>query len=203
MKIPYVQYTQDTGEIMQWGETTADNPVFTPGYSYRGLLVLSGKGNNATHYVRLTDLVIVEKPIQPSINHVFDYPSSTWVDPRTLADMQALKWAEIKQARDLAEFSEFAYNGMVFDGDVDSQRRLAGYISISKSAIAAGTPFQAVFTLANNTEVVLSAQDFVGIELAKIMAVASAFTQAAALRGQIFATTSIAQVTLIQWNSIN
>lgn len=138
---------------------------------------------------------------RPSSNHQFNYLNKQWEDCRSLQEHQAAKWTGIKQARDLAEFGKFTYNGMVFDGDVNAQRRLAGYISISKAAIAAGTAFEAPFTLANNTEVVLTAQDFVGIELAKVTAVATAFAQAAALRLQIDAVTSIGQLALINWNS--
>lgn len=139
------------------------------------------------------------KPVQPSPHHTFDYTAKQWVDPRTLDDHKSAKWKEIKRQRDVAEFATFTYNNMEFDGDLDAQRRLAAYISVSKSSIAAGQPFEAEFTLANNTNVTLTAQDFVGIELTKVQAVAAAFNHASALRAQIDAATTVQEVEAITW----
>ena len=138
-------------------------------------------------------------PVRPSVHHVFDRLTKQWIDQRTLADFKAAKWAEIKRHRDTAEFATFTYNGMEFDGDLDAQRRLTAYISISKSAIAAGQPFAAEFILANNQVVMLTAQNFLGIELAKVQAVAAAFAHATALREQIEAATTAAELDAMVW----
>ena len=143
--------------------------------------------------------VFILKPPPPSAHHIFDYTTKQWVDPRTLGDHKSAKWKEIKRQRDVAEFATFTYNNMEFDGDFDAQRRLASYISVSKSSIAAGQPFEAEFTLANNTNVTLTAQDFVGIELAKVQAVAATFNHASALRAQIDAATTVQEVESITW----
>lgn len=139
------------------------------------------------------------KPPPPSAYHIFDYTTKQWVDSRTLDDHKSAKWKEIKRQRDVAEFATFTYNNMEFDGDLDAQRRLTAYISVSKSSIAAGQPFEAEFTLANNTNVTLTAQDFVGIELAKVQAVAATFNHASALRAQIDAATTVQEVEDITW----
>jgi hypothetical protein len=139
------------------------------------------------------------KPGSPSSHHVFNWQTKQWEDPRNLQDFRDAKWAVIKAARTAAEFGSFTYNGMVFDGDVDAQRRLSGYISVSKGALASGIPFQAAFTLADNTQVLLEAADFVGIELAKMMSVAQAFSHAVALRDQIEAATTPKEVEAVQW----
>ena len=139
------------------------------------------------------------KPEKPSEKYIWDWPTQQWVDPRTLDDHKSAKWKEIKRQRDVAEFTTFTYNNMEFDGDLDAQRRLTAYISVSKSSIAAGQPFEAEFTLANNTNVTLTAQDFVGIELAKVQAVAAAFNHASALRAQIDAATTVQEVESITW----
>ena len=143
--------------------------------------------------------VFILKPPPPSAHHIFDYTTKQWVDPRTLDDHKSAKWKEIKRQRDVAEFATFTYNNMEFDGDLDAQRRLTAYISVSKSSIAAGQPFEAEFTLANNTNVTLTAQDFVGIELAKVQAVAATFNHASALRSQIDAATTVQEVEAITW----
>lgn len=149
-------------------------------------------GIYSLHYVH--EGLVLPLPTQPSPHHTFDYTTKQWIDPRTLTDLKAAKWAEIKRQRDLTEFAPLTYNAMVFDGDLDAQRRLTAYISVSKSAIAAGQPFSAEFTLADNTLVTLTAQDFVGIEMAKVQAVAEAFAHASALRLQIEAATSAAEL---------
>jgi hypothetical protein len=122
-----------------------------------------------------------------------------WVDPRTLQDFKDAKWLLMKVTRDAAELANFTYNSMVFDGDLAAQRRLGSYISVSKSAIAAGVPFSAEFTLANNTAVVLTAQDFVAIEMAKVQQVAEAFTHARGLRVQIEVATTAIEVEAVVW----
>lgn len=94
MRTKYVKYTADTGEIRQWGDCTEDNLILQPGYSEGNLLVLAGVGTNATHYVQLPDLVIVEKPIQPSQYHVFNYTTKKWVLSSVLA------WEDIRLNRD-------------------------------------------------------------------------------------------------------
>ena len=138
-------------------------------------------------------------PARPGPHHLFDMGTQAWIDPRTLQDLKDAQWAAIKQSRSAAELGPFSYNAMEFDGDLNAQRRLAGYISVSKSAIAAGQPFFAEFTLADNTQVTLSAQDFVGIELAKVQSVATAFAHAAALRAQIDAALTPETVAAITW----
>lgn len=102
--------------------------------------------------------------------------------------------ASAKQQRDAAEFDPFTYNGMTFDGDVDAQRRLAGLVSAAKSAIAAGYTFTKDFTLADNTVVQLTAEDFIGIEMAKLWQVDAAFQEYRAKRAAIEAATTLEEL---------
>lgn len=50
-------------------------------------------------------------PAQPSPAHVFDYTSKTWVDPRTLDEVKAIKNAAIDRARGVANTSFFVFQG--------------------------------------------------------------------------------------------
>ena len=138
-------------------------------------------------------------PLRPGPNHLFDMGQQAWVDLRTLQDLKAAKWSEIKQARNTAELSNFTYNDKVLNGDLHAQRRLSAYISVSKSALASGTEFSAAFTLADNTETVFTAQDFVGIELAKVQAVAAVFAKGVWLRNQIEQASTDAELDSIAW----
>ena len=160
---------------------------------------IEGSFDPFTHYMDVEKNEVRAMPPSPSENHIFDYNTKDWIDPRTLDDHKSAKWKEIKRQRDVAEFTTFTYNNMEFDGDLDAQRRLAAYISVSKSSIAAGQPFEAEFTLANNINVTLTAQDFVGIELAMVQAVAATFNHASALRAQIDAATTVQEVESITW----
>lgn len=92
--INYVKYIEDTGEIRQWGTCKEDNIILTPEHREGNLLVLEGIGTNATHYVQLPELVIVEKPTKPSQYHVFDYTLKQWLMDDLLA------WGGIRVQRD-------------------------------------------------------------------------------------------------------
>ncbi len=94
MRVNYVKYIADTGEIRQWGDCAEDSPIFDPEYAEGNLRILKGSGKHATHYVRLSDLTILEKPEQPSQYHVFNYTTSTWA-------MSGVKaWEDIRSKRD-------------------------------------------------------------------------------------------------------
>lgn len=90
----------------------------------------------------------VEMPAQPSPHFVFDYEIKQWIDPRTLDEIKAQKWAEIKVVRDQLEFGGFEFDGGIYDSDQVSQGRIMG---------AAMAGVDQVWTLADNTTVELSA----------------------------------------------
>lgn len=84
----------------------------------------------------------------PTDNHKFDYTTKQWLDTRTLDDLKAQKWSEIKSQRDQLEFGSFNFDGNIYDSDQVSQSRIIG-------AAIAGV--DQVWTLADNTTVELSA----------------------------------------------
>ena len=191
MSIKITAYARSTGRVLYAGTSDSYDELETSEIAILVGEILEGGW--------LSDGVHHKMPSQPSLHHTFNWQTKQWEDPRTLQDLKDAKWAAIKQARDAAEFSTFTYNDLVFDGDLNAQRRLTAYISVSKSAIAAGQPFSTDFTLADNSLVTLSAQDFVGIELAKVRAVAAAFSHGAMLRNQIELATVVAELTSIAW----
>ena len=123
----------------------------------------------------------------------FDFLTGVWYN--NLVAAKDARWEDMKRIRTEIEFGPFMYNGMLFDGDLDAQRRLGTYTSISKS----NPEFSASFILANNSAVDLSAADFIGIEIAKASQVADAFAVAAGLRNQIYAARTLEQVNAINW----
>lgn len=79
---------------------------------------------------------------------IFDTLSEQWVDPRTLDEIKAQKWEEIKAQRDQLEFGGFVFEGHLYDSDRVSQGRIMG---------AASAGINQTWTLADNTTVELSA----------------------------------------------
>lgn len=90
----------------------------------------------------------VAMPTQPSPHHTFDYAIKQWIDTRTLDEIKAQKWAEIKAMRDQLEFGGFEFEGNIYDSDQVSQGRIMG-------AVIAGA--DQVWTLADNNTVELTA----------------------------------------------
>lgn len=90
----------------------------------------------------------ITPPPAPSSNHMFDYIIKQWIDPRTLDEIKAQKWAEIKAMRDQLEFGGFEFDGGTYDSDQVSQGRIMG---------AAAANIDQVWTLADNTTAELSA----------------------------------------------
>ena len=84
----------------------------------------------------------------PSPHHIFDYTTKQWIDPRSLDEIKAQKWAEIKSQRNQLEFGGFEFEDNIYDSDQVSQGRIMG-------AALAGV--DQVWTLADNTTVELSA----------------------------------------------
>lgn len=90
----------------------------------------------------------VVMPAQPTPYHIFNYDLKDWVDLRTLDEIKAQKWAEIKAMRDQLEFGGFEFEDGIYDSDQVSQGRIMG-------AAAAG--LDQVWTLRDNTTVNLTA----------------------------------------------
>lgn len=90
----------------------------------------------------------VAMPAQPTPYHIFNYDLKDWIDPRTLDEIKAQKWAEIKAMRDQLEFGGFEFDGGTYDSDQVSQGRIMG---------AAAANIDQVWTLADNTTAELSA----------------------------------------------
>ena len=151
------------------------------------------EGVFTSHYLK--NGIPAELSPQPTEHHIFDTTAECWVDARSLEQAKEARWAAIKLQRTVEEFAPFVYNDMIFDGDIDAQRRLSHYISMAKS----NPQLQAAFTLADNSEVVLSAADFIAIEAAKVAQVAAVFAKGVQLRNQIESATDLASVDAIVW----
>ena len=141
------------------------------------------------HYYDFATESFVSIGEPPSIHHTFDYSIKQWVDPRSLDEIKAQKWVEIKSQRDELEFGGFEYNSNIYDSDQVSQGRIIG-------AAVAGV--DQVWTLADNTTAELSASQLQQLYAALQAHIASAHERGRIARQLIFDAKTKGQVMSIQ-----
>ncbi|NLN56481.1 MAG: DUF4376 domain-containing protein [Gammaproteobacteria bacterium] len=125
----------------------------------------------------------------PSPHHTFDYTTKQWTDSRSLDEIKAQKWAEIKYERDRIEFGGFEFEGGVYDSDQVSQGRIMG-------AAVAGV--DQVWTLADNTTVELTALQLQQLYAALQTHIAGVHERGRIARQLIFEAETKEQVEAIQ-----
>lgn len=132
----------------------------------------------------------VTPPTRPEGHwYVFDYTLKQWVDPSTLNEIKAQKWAEIKAMRDQLEFGGFEFDGGIYDSDQVSQGRIMG-------AAVAGV--DQVWTLADNSTVELTAMQLQQLYAALQAHIASAHERGRIARQLIYEAETKEQVEAIQ-----
>lgn len=136
-------------------------------------------------------------PAQPSASHAWNWAAKQWAYDLTEGRAQA--WSRIKSARESVEFGSFALGGNVFDGDSESQRRIQGAAQLATLAQATGQPFSIDWTLADNTQVTLTAAEMIGVGVALGQHINEAHGIARALRTQIDAANTPEELEAIQW----
>lgn len=152
-------------------------------------------------YIDASTQQAVAIPESPSKNHVFDYTSKTWFDPRTMEQRKDAKWQEIKRQRETAEFGGFAWNGHVFDSDLTSQSRIQGAAQLAQIALAQSQPFEIDWTLADNTVVTLDATDMLSVGMTMGTHIATTHAHSRILRAQIESAQTIIELDYIQWST--
>ena len=150
---------------------------------------------------RMVDGEPVAFPAKPGAHHVWDWAASQWTDPRTLADLKAAKWREIKAARTTTEFGGFTWDGSAFDSDQVSQSRIQGAAQLATLAQMQGQPFAIDWTLADNGVRTLSAQDMIAVGVAMGMHIQAQHHASRLLRDQINAATTAQEVEAITWGA--
>lgn len=120
---------------------------------------------------------------------VFDYEIKQWTDPRSLDDIKAQKWVEIKSQRDQLEFGGFEFEGNIYDSDQVSQGRIMG---------AAVAGIDQVWTLTDNTTAELSASQLQQLYAALQAHIASVHERGRIARQLIFEAETKEQVEAVQ-----
>lgn len=143
--------------------------------------------------------VWVQMPAKPSGAHIFDWSTKAWVDPRTLADMKAQRWAEMKRHRNLLEASGFPYLGKRLDSDARSVARINTAVQAAQAALATGEPFAIVWTCADNTTLALDSAGMLGVPVALALYADQLHQTCKTLRAQINAAATPAEVQSVAW----
>ena len=143
----------------------------------------------SSSYYSFTEKRFIALSDAPSPQHVFDYEIKQWIDPRSLDDLKAQKWTEIKSERDSLEFGGFEFDGGIYDSDQVSQSRVMG-------AAVAGV--DQVWTLADNTTVELSASQLQQLYAALQAHIASVHERGRIARQLIFDAETKEQVEAVQ-----
>ena len=125
----------------------------------------------------------------PTPDHTFDYGIKAWVDLRTLDEIKAHKWAEIKTQRDQLEFGAFEFEGNTYNSDQTSQGRIMG-------AVLAGA--EQVWTTADNSTVTLTGPELLELYQALQAHIASVHERGRVARESINAATTKEEVEEIQ-----
>jgi hypothetical protein len=200
----YVLYNPSTGEIQQSGYSPVGMETQLQGLS---LLRLASESEVSmlTHHVVDGALVAyspaqqAEKARQPRGAWAWSNQEMAWQDLRSLDEKRAAKWAEIKAARDAAEFGGFSVNGWVYDSDAISQSRIQGAVQLAGLAKAANGPFFINWTLANNSVTSLDTDGMLAVGTALAQHVSSVHNKARNLRMRINGASTPAELDSVSW----
>lgn len=186
----YTAYNSDTGEILKvFSDDGATVELNTP----QGASILEGRYDWADGYIQ--NSTFIQKTPKPSVYHVFDWTTKTWIDPRTLEDLKSEKWEEIKAIRDQKEYGGFIWNNYNFDSDQISQGRILG-----AAQLATILPSYSVdWTLADNSVITLNSADVLNVAAAMGQYVSGIHSTARGLRDDIQSSTSAVELQQISW----
>lgn len=197
--IYYAIYNKTSGQITQIC-SASDIESIQHILGSESLAMVCNEGlNNTQFYVDINSQTLVEFPPKPNQYNVWDWTLHTWVDPRTLQDYKDEKWSEIKRSRDAAINAPLTTPYGVFDADANSRANIANAVLYLQTLEQQGTPGTIDWTLADNTTITLNYAEMSSVGLLLGHRTNAAYDTARALRTQIDAATTIAEVDAIHW----
>ena len=160
---PYPYAMVDAHGRVHMHGMTLETPVID------GLIAVDSRPPDLGHYWEAG--VWVPMPTQPSPDHVFDYATKQWEDPRTLDDLRATAHAAIERWRDQQENAGFTFThaGHEWDGGLVVRQRLQPVLGL------AALPDGFFWTDADNSDVPIS--------MPALQSLSAAHEQALVLRG--------------------
>jgi hypothetical protein len=119
----------------------------------------------------------------------------SWVDLRTLDQIKADQWAQIKRGRNTSEVSGFVWDGLAFQSSSGSQTRIMG-----AAQLAYNDPTLTVtWTLTDNTQRTFTAAEIISVSRALGEHLNNVHVKSQLLREQIDAATTKEEVQAIVW----
>ena len=193
--VQFVSYLRATGQIVGSGTTCAPDALASADVG-----VLTGVSASPEHdYVAAGQ--VMPKGARPSPAHQFDYASGAWVDPRSLDELRAAKWAQIKADRDADIVSPLVTAHGTFDADAQAQVNIGQTVLLANNMLAAGVTTPIRYTLADNSRPSFTAAQIIAVGFAMAAKVQTARDHADSLRTQINAAATREQLESISWTS--
>lgn len=160
---------------------------------------IEGSVDNSKFYVDVATKTFVEFPPKTQPYYTWDWNTHSWVDSRTLQQVKDQKWEQIKRDRDAAINAPLSTPYGVFDADANSRANIANSVLYLQTLEQQGTPGTVDWTLADNTIITLNYAEMSEVGLLLGQRTNAAYDTGRALRAQIDAATTIAEVDAIHW----
>lgn len=194
----FVAYETTTGRITRSGFCPDGHEE---GQAMSGEVILIGDGTDKGHYVSngaihaYTPAELTARTTLPE-GWIWKMPERIAVDARLLNQAKEIAWERIKQSRSTAETKPFTFNGQLYDANIE---KIGGAVQMALIAQVAGAPFSIDWTLADNTVVVLNAQQMIGVGVSLGQSIAAIYDTARSLRTTINNATTAQAVDAIVW----
>ena len=188
----YCTHSASTGEILKW----TSHPEAAP----EGCVCEERNFDARDGYIDANG-TFVPMPAQPGPWAVWDWGAHAWVDSRTLDDLKAEKWAEIKHAREAAKVAPtMATPYGVFDANAVAIENVKSTIIGRRESESLGAQLPPItWTLADDSDVQLTTNQLAEVGVLLLGRGNAAHDIARALRGQITAAESAAALDAITW----
>mgnify|MGYP003311713375 CR=1 FL=1 len=142
------------------------------------------------------DLAIWCNANNATIEDKGEYYECVAIPAPSLDEIKQAKLVELKSMRDTLEVEPIEYNGNLFDYDDKSRERLRNKRQEIEDKGGTGT---IPSTLADNTEVVIGLQDFIGINNAATERAELLHFKYRTLREQVDEATTVEELNAINW----
>lgn len=143
----------------------------------------------------------IEIPTAPSAFHVWSWTSKTWSDPRVLQDHKDAKWADIRRLRAAALVAPTLETRFgVFDATAEAVTSIKDtVVGLNEAAKIGVAPAFVTWTMADNSALDLTPAELSEVAALLLMRGDAAYVKARALRAQIEAATTVAEVEAVAW----
>lgn len=136
------------------------------------------------------------KDVEQGYNGNYYLLGKTPIQP--LSELKIIKTSEIEEAKTLAEFSDFTFNGITIQADEKSQMNIqAQLLAISLKQLT-----EVTWVTADNQVITMKSSDFVDMAVALSERVTKIVLQGRSLKDKINKATTKKQVEAIKWEEI-